>query len=293
MKSWRAEVGLIFVAFIWGSTFVLVKSALGDVSTVLFLALRFSLATVLLLLLTAARRRFRGAVGDRRALAGGFITGAFLYAGYLLQTLGLHDTTPAMSGFITGLYIVLVPLLAGLVFRRMPGLPEWIGVALAAAGMGLMTLQGNGVGTLHMGRGELLTVGCAAAFAVHILLLDRYSKRLSAELLSFLQISCCAAVASLTFPVVEQPFVIWSRAVIVAVLVTAVFATALAFWVQTWAQARTSPTRAAVIFSLEPVFAWFTSWAIEGEVLTGRAVAGAFCILAGILLVELKPQSAS
>ena len=293
MKSWWAEIGLIFVSFVWGSTFVLVKAALDDVSTVLFLALRFSLAALILLLLTALRRRFGKALADRRTLLGGIVTGAFLYAGYLLQTLGLHHTTPAMSGFITGLYIVLVPLLAGVVFRRMPRPLEWTGVVLAGVGMSLMALQGSGLGTFRVGRGELLTVGCAFAFAVHILLLDRYSKRMSAELLSFLQISCCAAVASLTFSVVEHPVLHWTRAVIVAVLVTAVFATAIAFWVQTWAQARTTPTRAAVIFSLEPVFAWITSWALEGEILTPRAAAGAFCILAGILLVELKPQPVS
>jgi drug/metabolite transporter (DMT)-like permease len=281
--NWRAELALAGVCLIWGSTFVLVKNALDDVSTILFLALRFSAATVLLGGLYLARG---GRLTNIKAVRGGAFTGVFLYAGYVLQTMGLRWTTPATSGFITGLYIVMVPLFAAALYRKMPGVSEWLGVILATAGMALMTLRGA---DLAVGTGELLTVGCAVAFAAQILALSHYSRRIGTDLLTLLQIGTSAAVALATFWWVEDVHLRWSAALITAIVVTSVFATAVAFWLQTWAQARTTPTRAAVIFSLEPVFAWLTSWLLEGEVLTGRAVAGAACILAGILAVELKP----
>ena len=281
-KTWKAELGLASVCLAWGSTFVLVKNALDDVSTVLFLALRFTAAAVLLGGLYA----IRGGRVTRKGLGAGLLTGALLYSGYLFQTVGLRWTTPAISGFLTGLYIVLVPLFAAVVYAKSPGLSEWVGVLLAGAGMALMTLRSS---ELAIGKGELLTVGCAVAFAAHMVALSHYSRDLNTDLLTFLQIATSAAIALGTFWWVEEVQLRWTPALVTALAVTVVFATAIAFWIQTWAQARTSATRAAVIFSLEPVFAWLTSWLVEGEVLTARGLAGAACILAGILAVELKP----
>ena len=130
-----AELALAFVCLLWGSTFVLVKNALDDISPTLFLAIRFSIASVLLALLYLARRE-----PIRQGWAGGLLTGLFLYTGYFLQTLGLKYTTASKSGFLTGLYIVLVPLLGAAVYQKVPGISEWIGVSLATVGMGLMTL---------------------------------------------------------------------------------------------------------------------------------------------------------
>jgi drug/metabolite transporter (DMT)-like permease len=287
MSRWAPELALALVCLLWGSTFVVVKNALADISTVLFLAIRFSIAAALLAGLYVARGgRFSGAGG----LQAGLLTGGFLYAGYLLQTLGLHHTTPATSGFITGLYIPTVPMLSAVVYRRVPRPAEWIGIALATLGMGLMTLKSA---SFNIGKGELLTLWCAIVFAVHILLLSHFSKRMSTDWLSLQQIAVCAAIGLSTFWWVEAVTVRWSGPVVFALVLTSVLATALAFWLMTWAQARTSPTRAALIFALEPVFAWLTSWMVEGEVLTVRAFAGAGCILAGILLVELKPAPRS
>lgn len=283
MKRWAPELALALVCLLWGSTFVVVKNALADISTVLFLALRFSAATLLLAAVYLARG---GSLKGAGGLGAGLLTGAFLYGGYLFQTLGLHLTTPATSGFITGLYIPIVPLLSAVVYRRLPGRTEWTGIGLATIGMALMTLKSA---SLEMGKGEFLTVCCAVVFAGHILLLSHFSKRMSTDWLTLQQIAVCAAIALATFWWVEPVSVQWSGAVVFALVLTSVLATALAFWMMTWAQARTSPTRAALIFSLEPVFAWLTSWLVEGEVLTVRAFAGAGCILAGILLVELKP----
>lgn len=284
----RAEAGLAFVALIWGATFVLVKDALDDVSISLFLTLRFSIAALLLSAFWYARRSAAGSESSAGGWFAGLATATFLYGGYLLQTLGLRTTTPAKSAFVTGLYIVFVPLLSGLVYRQMPRPAEWGGVGLASVGMALMTLDFS---SFKLGRGDLLTVFCAFAFAIHILVLGHYSRRLDSDRLAMTQIMGCAALGLSTFWWIEQPHIVWSRKVIVAVVVTSILATALAFWIQTWGQKITTPTRAALIFSLEPVFGWLTAYAVANEVLSIQAVIGAVCILAGILLVELKPAA--
>ncbi len=280
---WRTDLSLAAVAMIWGATFVLVKGALSDVSPVLFLGLRFSAATLALGCLYLRNPSGRVARGG---WSGGAITGVFLYAGYLLQTLGLRFTTPAKSGFVTGLYIVLVPLLSAIVYHRAPQISEVTGVAIATAGLGLMTLTGW---TLAVSEGDLLTMGCAVAFSIHIVLLGHYSQRMAYGWLTLLQIGTCAAIALLTFWWVERPALRWNGQVLLALVVTALLGTALAFTVQTWAQRYTTPTRTALIFALEPVFAWLTSFILTKEMLSRQAAIGAVCILAGILLVELKP----
>ena len=282
--QWRGDLALAAIALVWGSTFVLVKSALDDVSTALFLAIRFTLATLALVLIYTVR----GRSWRLGRLGAGATVGAFLYIGYLLQTLGLRFTTPAKSGFITGMYIVVVPLLSAAVYKKVPGLWEWAGVLLATAGLGLLTLD---TASFSMGTGDILTVGCAIAFAVHILLVGHYSRQMPADWLALLQVGASAVFAGGTFWALEEPFIRWSTPVISALLITSILATAVAFWVQTWAQQYTTATRAALIFATEPVFAWFTSFLVTGEQLTGQAIAGAGCILLGIMLVELKPMA--
>lgn len=283
---WRADAALAFVSLIWGSTFVLVKNALEDISTNLFLSIRFSVAAVALALLWFAKRDPKARVSWQA----GAVTGAFLYGGYLLQTLGLRYTSPSKSGFITGLYIVLVPLLSAAVYKKAPVAAEWIGVASAGVGLGLLTLD---TARFELGPGDLLTIGCAFAFAAHILVLGHFARQTDADGLAMTQIGAGAAIGIGTFWWLETPYVRWSFAVIAALAVTSLLATALAFWLQTWGQKYTSPTRAALIFSLEPVFAWLTAFVMAGERLNAQALAGAGCILAGILLVELKPRTGS
>lgn len=279
----RADLALALIALIWGATFVVVKRALSDVSPFLYLAIRFSLAAALLAVWF--RHRIRLGFGRQEYWAG-LRVGAVLMLGYILQTVGLATTSPAKSAFLTGLYIVLVPFVASFVYRTKPRLLEIAGAFVAGFGMALLSITGD---SFSIATGDLLTLGCAAAFAVHVVLLGRWAPRYGFESLSFLQIAGAAAVAIVATPLVEQPFLRWTPPVLGAILVGALLATALAFVLQTWAQQRTTPTRAAVIFSLEPVFAWLVSWAVDGEMLTLRAAAGAACILGGILLVELKP----
>lgn len=281
-----AEAALAANTIVWGATFVLVKSALEDVSPILFVALRFVLATVVLAVVfgVQARKQFTW-----KAAGGGVLAGTFLFGGYLFQTLGLKLTTAPKSAFITGLASAMVPLLGSLVYRSRPQLSEWIGILLATAGLGLMTLQGE---SGDVSRGDLLTLFCAVSFAGHVLALGRYSPKVGFELLSLVQVATAAAWAIALFPIVDQPKVEWRPAVVYAILVTGLLCTALAFSVQAWAQRYTTSTRTALLYLLEPVVAWLTSFATFGEGLSGRGAAGAILILGGVLAVELKPWKA-
>src|SRR5579864_9778206 len=277
-RTWRADAALAGNTVIWGSTFVLVQAALRHISPILFLGIRFSIATLALALLFRGRARFS-------LTRGGIITGGCLFAGYLFQTVGLQFTTASKSAFITGLAIPLVPLLTSLVYFTRPRIFELAGVLCATSGMGLMTLQGD---SLRIGRGDLLTFFCAVAFAAHIIAVGHYSGRISFESLSFMQVAAAAALGLSTFWWIEKPVIHLTPVVVIALLMTGLLATALAFTVQAWAQQHTTPTRTALIYSLEPVVAWFTSCWLMGELLSRRAALGAVLILTEILLVELK-----
>lgn len=281
----KAEAALLAISFIWGATFVLVKQALADASTLVFLALRFLLAAVVLAL--AYRRQLSAAsLGLRAPIQGGLLTGLCLFGGYLFQTLGLRLTTPSKSAFLTGLAIPLVPLLAALILRVPPTVTELAGIAVATAGMALMTLPDS---DLAINPGDLLTLGAAFFFALHLLAVGHYSPRHGFERLSLLQVATVALLALATFWWAETPFFHPSPTLLGAIAVTGILATALALTVQAWAQRHTSFTRTAVIFAAEPIFAAATSFAVLGETLTGRGWLGAALILAGILVVELKP----
>ncbi len=282
---WRAELALLAVVAIWGATFVMVKEALADASTLLFLALRFSLAAAALGLVFL--RCFGRAVQVRRSLAAGALAGICLFLGYFFQTAGLRHTTPSKSAFITALSIVMVPLLVSFVHKSVPHAAELAGVALATAGLGLMTLERQ---SLALNRGDLLTMLCAAAFALHIMVLGHYSGKVSVELMSLGQVATTALVASGAFWWAEVPRVRWSPELVAALAVTGLLATALAFTVQTWAQRHTSPTRTALIIAAEPVFAWVASLLAAAEAFSARGLAGGLLILGGVVLAELKPS---
>ncbi len=283
----RPEIPLVLVAFVWGATFVLVKRALDDVSTLLFLAIRFSLAAVCLALMLGVKAR--AAEDWKRDLRGGVLAGVCLFTGYVLQTLGLEYTTPSKAGFITGMYIPLVPVIGAMLYRKMPRWIEAVGIVAAGVGMTLMTLPGS---EARINRGDMLVAGCAVAYAMHILVLGHFTPRGNVSFLAVTQIAT-AAVLSLGVCGWAEP-VRWrsTPAVWIAVGVTSVLATAVAFALQTWAQRYTSATRTALIFALEPVFAWLTSFALLGELLTRRATLGAGLILAGIVAVEWKQEEA-
>jgi drug/metabolite transporter (DMT)-like permease len=189
----------------------------------------------------------------------------------------------------TGLYVVLVPLLASLVYRSRPRWLELAGAALAAAGTALL----SGGMPADWNRGDLLTAACAVAFAAHILAVERYSRRMDFERLSLLQIASVAALSWIAAAWLEPARVSWTPRLLWALAATSVLATALSFVLYTWAQGLTSAARAALIFALEPVFAGIVAWAAAGERWTAASLAGAAMILAAIVLVELKPAAAA
>ncbi len=287
---WRAESALALVALVWGTTFVVVKQAITGISTVYFLAIRFWLASLFLSLIFFVPLRRIGLYETARGVAGGALAGVFLWLGYMLQTFGLKYTTAGKSGFLTGLYIALVPLIGAAVYRRWPQRSELLGIVLAVIGMAILTLPGFNLRNEHINRGDLLTIGCAAAFAFHLLTLGFMSRRARYEAVALGQI-LCAAVLSTVCLLVEPPAATWNRQIVFALLLTSLFATALAFALQTWGQRYTTATRTAVIFALEPVFALITAVLFGGEALTWPAICGGGVILGGILVVELKPFS--
>jgi drug/metabolite transporter (DMT)-like permease len=278
---WRADLALVFNTFVWGSTFILVKRALDDSSAILFVALRFLIATLVIAWLFR-RRLYR----DRVAIRGGLLAGICLFAGYAFQTAGLKLTTPSKAAFLTGLSIVMVPLLNSLVYRVYPHVSEAVGVVLATVGMGLMTLQGD---TGGVSRGDFLVILGALAFAGHIVTLGHYSRIAPFESLAVWQLATTAALGMATLWWMEKPFLRPTPIWWFALLVSSLISTALAFTIQAWAQQVTSATRAALIFGLEPVFAWGFSYVLMGERLPWQAAVGAVLILAGILVAELKP----
>lgn len=282
---WRADATLGFVALIWGTTFVVVKSALAQISTVYFLTLRFWIASLCMAVLFAGPFRLAGRKAVLAGLKGGAFAGVFLWLGYIFQTFGLRYTTAGKSGFITGVYIVFVPLVSAAIYKRWPHLSEIIGIVVATAGMILLTLPSL---TMQFNAGDLLTLVCAIAFAFHLLVLGYYSQREQFEAVALGQI-LCAAILSTVALIAEPARVTWSPNVIFGLVLTGVFATALAFALQTWGQRYTSATRTALIFALEPVFALATAVVFGDEVITKPGLAGAALILAGIIVVELKP----
>jgi len=281
-----ADLILVFVSFLWGVTFVVVKSALADASSLVFLALRFSLAALLLLLLFRFRPgSLRGFLSHWR---GGVLCGFFLFLGYALQTAGLLTTAASKSAFLTGLYIVLVPIMSALLRRHARGWIEWTGAALAICGTALLTI--NPSAGFRLSFGDLLTIGCAFAFSAHMLTVARFSTARCYEALTLWQILTVAMLSAASCWWIEPPRLVWTSRLSFALLATAVLATAVSFALYTWAQARTSATRASLIFALEPVFAALTAWIWSGERWGIRTLIGAALILTAILFVELKPS---
>jgi drug/metabolite transporter (DMT)-like permease len=272
-----ALVALLAVTAVWGVTFVQVKDAVAVYPLFAFLALRFAIAGLTLAL--PARRRLAG-LGRRGWLAGTAL-GLLLAAGYGLQTAGLERTTVSSTGFITGLYVVFTPLLALALFRVRIGIAVWAGVALSTLGLALL----SGVGADSL-AGDLLVLGGSAAYSLQIVLLERFAPRY--DPLAFTQAEMIAAFAGFAVIAValgqlELPrgWTVWG-----ALLVTGVFASALAYLVQTWAQRRTSATRTALAFAMEPVFTAFFGYTLAGDRLGILRWTGCAVIMAGIVLAE-------
>jgi len=281
----QADLCIVVLSAIWGSTFVVIKWALDDISPFLYIAVRFSAATVPLWFLVR-----KGALGgdERRAtLRGGLVTGVLLFVGFAFQTVGIQYTTAARSAFITGMYVIFTPLLSILLRLRRPSINSILGAILALAGLHLLTDPTSGGG--GFGLGEFLTLLCAVAFSGHLIAVDHYTRRHDRAAIAFLQVAVVAGLAVTPALLLEQTRFVPTAGLFAALAVTSLLGTALAFWLLNMVQAWTTPTRAAIIFAAEPVFAALTSWLVEGEVLKGLALVGAALILSGMLMAEIGP----
>ena len=289
----KAHLLLVLVTFAWGATFVLIKSAVEqDVTPLLFNFIRMLLAAA-----TLGVVFYREVARITRAsFVDGALTGVFLWLGYEFQTTGLRLTSASKSAFITGLSVVLVPLFLIIFWGRKPSTWTTIGILAAISGLFLLTVPAgeNGAGNwASVNRGDLLTLGCAVSFGFQIIFLGRATERHPFAQVGFLQIATAAVLMAFTVPILKRPHVVWSQRVVWAILITSLLCTAAAFTIQSWAQQFTSPTHTALIFSLEPVFAWITSYVVLGERLGFRAGLGAMLILAGVLISELLGSAAA
>ena len=268
---------LVAVTAVWGVTFVQVKDAVAVYPLFAFLALRFAIASATLALPASRRVRELGIPGVRA----GVLLGALVAAGYGLQTAGLERTTVSSAGFVTGLYVVLTPLVALAAFRERVERTVWAGVALAVTGLAL--LSGVGAGSPV---GDLLVLGGSLAWAVQIVLTGRFAPHFDPLALTLVQmLAALAGFGAIALAVGDVPlprgWTVWG-----ALVVTGVFASALAFLIQTWAQRRTSATRTALIYAMEPVFAGLAGYALAGDRLGWLGWSGCAVILLGIVVAE-------
>ncbi len=284
-KQLKADLALLAVAFVWGATFVVVQDALADITPHYFNAIRFSLAFIFLALVYW--RRLKNI--SRNTALRGILIGIFLFLGYALQTVGLQYTSASNAGFITGLSVVLVPILTAVMLRKLPTPLAVLGVISATVGLTLLSLN-QGLSNINVG--DILVFFCAIAFALQIIMVGKYAPLHDSVQLAIMQIAL-VAVASLCFGVAtENPPVALTKTVWIALLITAIPATALAFLIQNTVQKYTSPTHTAIIFAMEPVFAALTAFLVNGEVLTTKQLLGCGLILMGMLIAELKGDNA-
>ncbi|ANE46342.1 membrane protein [Paenibacillus swuensis] len=290
-RTWLADLSLLLVALVWGTTFVIVQNAIQTLPPFSFNAIRFAMAALMLLVMMLVFFRSQLTAFRVGMLLPGVFLGFMLFCGYAFQTAGLLYTTSANTGFITGLSVVLVPLFAVFLLKEQLRIPSILGAAAAAGGLYFLTLGE----TFAVNFGDVLVLLCAVAFALHIVYTGKFAPSYPPLLLALMQIATVAVLSSfgallleprtaLSTEVLLQPDVMW------ALLITSLFATAIAFVVQTACQRFTTPARVAIIFAMEPVFAALTAVLWAGEQLGPKALFGCLLIFGGMLLSELQPN---
>ncbi len=275
-----ATLALLLVTATWGSTFILIKDLLDRVPTLDFLAVRFTIAAVAMLIV-APRAVGRLSPETRRR---GVIVGIVYGFAQILQTAGLAHTDASVSGFVTGMYVVLTPVIAAVVLRQRIGMLSWCAVALATVGLAFLSLRG-----LSVGFGEAITFASAILYATHIVLLSAWSTARDAYGLAVVQMAIigvmCFAATGWNGVVIPDRATDWA-----SIAYMAVVAGAIAMLAQTWAQAHLPATRAAIIMTMEPVFAATFAIGLGDEHLTVRIGAGGALVLAAMLIAELAPR---
>jgi len=278
-----ADLSMVMVAMIWGISFVFVKVSIGIIPPMEFIGIRFVIASLVLALIFYKPLLKT----NKKEILAGCIIGIFLFLGFFAQTLGLQFTTPGKSGFITGIYIVIVPFLASIYYKKFVGWLPITGAIMAFTGLGLLSISFDELYLL--GKGDLLTLVCAFGFALHILSVEKYIHRFNPFVLSIVQIGF-TGVLSLLYSVFFEPVTInipmnvWG-----AVAFTALLSTCLGFLIQNVAQKFTSSTHAALLLGLEAPFALLFSVLLWGEIMTLRGFIGCTLIFVAIMLIEIGP----
>lgn len=291
-RSHLANLSLLLVAMMWGSTFLIVQHAVRVLPPLAFNGLRFLGAAVLLALIISVFYRHEWKQISWRMLGHASLLGIFLFLGYAFQTVGLLYTTTSNAGFITGLSVILVPFLSLILLKHPVSRYTWLSALLAAVGLYLLAFAGS---SISMNKGDLLIFLCAIAFALHVAYTAIFAPTYPALLLSTLQmfiVGLLSTLSSLLFedlgPIHQVTDQLIQPEVLIALLISIGPTSAFAFWIQTVCQKFTSPSRVAIIFAMEPVFAAITGVLFGGEILGTLAGIGCICILTGMIIAELK-----
>jgi len=296
-KQIIAEGALFSNTLIWGGTFVMIKSALAFISPMMFVSIRFFAASILLL--PFVYPLFKSI--SKKKLSEGFILGVFLYIGFAVQTIGLQYTTATKSAFITGTFVLFTPILQTIIEKRIPTLGNILGVLLVTVGIIFLSSKENSLFSIFselsegFNFGDFLTLICAIFYAVYIVYLDKISANHNHRFLTFAQISVTGLLSILSvivfsFLQIEPIKIVLNSEVVTAILYTTLFATILTTSLQTKFQQAVTPTRASIIFSMEPIFAALTAYFFINEKLSNFGIAGAAFIFIGILISELWPK---
>lgn len=279
-KQYLSDISLLFVAAVWGGGFVAVKGALDTMTPLVLMSYRFLLATgIMYLFLHKKIGKF-----SKQDLKNGTIVGIILFLAFAAQTFGLQYTTASKQGFLTATYVVMVPLLYWILYKKRPKSKAFLGSFLTIMGIGLVSINTE----MLFNKGDALTLLCALLFAAHIISLEFYTKKMDVLKLSFLQLAV-AAVLFTVFAVLFEPIDItlsvseWS-----SIIYLAIFSTFACFTVQTIAQKHTTSSHASIIMSLESVFAAIFGVLLLHEVLTPFMIAGCVLIFIAILIIEVE-----
>lgn len=288
------ESALLMMTIIWGGTFVIVKESLNDVSSMLFIALRFGIASSILFLIL----RIKKIPFNKNSLLPGFILGIFLFGGFFFQTLGLKITSATKSGFITGILIVFIPFVQILVEKKYPSKGAWTGTFLVLLGIIFLSSGGKSINDFfyQLGKGfnlgDLFTLICALLFAFQVVLIDVYSPKYEFWNLLLIQLSTVAVlslIASFVFSGlnIESVHINLTKYLIFGILYTSLLATLINIGLQTKYQKMVSPTLAGIIYSFEPIFAAIFAFFLLDEKITNFGLLGSALIFSGLIAAEV------
>jgi len=280
-KSRKADLFLLGLAFIWGATFGLVKDALNDISPLVFNSVRFILASIIFWIIFRDKLKSF----EKPLIKAGLLTGSFLALGYGFQTIGLYYTSASKSAFITGFSVILVPLFIVIIEKIIPKFTVILSAFVALAGLRLLTMSGSNGG---INIGDLLTMMCAVAYALHLICVEIFTKKYDYIKLTFFQLIVTAVLNLIAIPIFETPRFELTITVFWALLITSTFCSALAIYILNRVQRYTTAAHAAIIFTMEPVFAYLIAFLFYGEKLGIPGTIGGGLILLGMFLSELK-----